>query len=114
MSGLRRSNSGIMSETTSPSRPRPQKITCSRGSRARAVQDVNAKCKMQNAKTAVQFCILHFAFCISLTQPASGKSGTLQSLHDMRVLPHRPPHQSAPVILDHGHDRTFVDAEVVD
>src|SRR6266511_3230327 len=114
MEGLRRSKSGMSAATRSPSAPRAQNWSCSRTSR-RSAQDTNAKCKMQNAKShRPTFCILHFAFCISVLQPPAREPRPLQPPYHVRIPPHHAPHQPAPVVLDHRHDRSFVDAEVVD
>src|SRR5258706_334098 len=47
-------------------------------------------------------------------QPSPRKPRPLQSRDDVRILPHRLPNQAAAIVLDHGQDRPFVDAEVID
>src|SRR5689334_17119897 len=66
---------------------------------------------MQKSGRVSAFCILPYAFS---PQPASAESGALQSAHNMRILSHRLPNESAAVILDHGDDRPFIDPEVID
>src|SRR6267378_3984505 len=61
------------------------------------------------------FNIKHSTFLVlSLLEPPSRKPGPTQPSHHMRILLHLFPNQSAPIILNHGDDRSLVDAEVVD
>src|SRR5438270_13185125 len=50
----------------------------------------------------------------SVLEPPSGKPRPTQSAHNVRVLLHLFPHQPASIILNHGDDRSLIDAEVVD
>ena len=82
------------------------------------------ECRMLNAaalhalvhSTAfnIQHCTFTFELHFHFPSHPPAKSRALQSANDMRILAHRLPHQLAAVVLDHRHDRTFVDAEVVD
>src|SRR5437867_4770647 len=78
---------------------------------------------MQNAERRTKnvegtfFSILHSAFCVlhsSLIEPSSLKSCSTKATNDMRILLHGFPHQAAAVVLDHGDDRSLIDAQVVD
>src|SRR5258708_14790007 len=49
----------------------------------------------------------------SALQPAAREPRALEAAPDMRILPHRAPHEVAAMVLDHGDDRSLVDAEIV-
>src|SRR5439155_4593489 len=46
-------------------------------------------------------------------QPAAVESGALEPAPDHRVLTQRPPHQTAPIVLDHGDDRALIDPQLI-
>src|SRR3989442_2082986 len=50
----------------------------------------------------------------TLRQPAAAESRALESLNDVRIAAHHPPHQSGSIVLDHRENRSLIDAEIID
>src|SRR6516164_6580445 len=46
-------------------------------------------------------------------EPAAGEAGALEALPNVRVVAHYAPDEIAAVILDHGENRSLIDADVV-
>src|ERR1035437_9352907 len=106
MPGYRSWNAGRSSFTTSPSRPRPQRRPPpARAPPARRLPP-RAGPRERREKGRASGC--------RAREPSARKAGAHQTAHDRRVLSHRSPHESAPLILDHREDRALVEPEGVD
>src|ERR1051325_3840443 len=90
MVGFCLSNSGMRAATCSPSEPNDQKVRTSRGTAARP-----------RAARA------------SLGQPSSRESSACQPAPHMFIALHDAPHELAAMVLNHRHDWSLIDAEVV-
>src|SRR4029450_13197559 len=62
--------------------------------------------------TARQIVIAVIALYKPRLKPTTAKSRPPQSSDDRRTAAHNVPEQSGPVVLDHQHDRSLIDAEV--
>src|SRR5688572_21066503 len=127
MPGLSRSNSGSNWATTSPSRPIAQNFkTVSPGAEgphpATSVRTMRTTSAFERgfrprnpvlggaSRGAIE---APLDSVTRLGEPAAREPGPLQAAPEIDVLAHHAPDQRAPVVFDHGEDRSLVDPEVV-
>src|SRR6266705_553300 len=115
MPGFSRSNAGISSATTSPSRPSPQKSSTTPPAAGRQP----ARAAMKTAATR------HFSLGTSSREftrdasqapahePPAREPRPAQPARDVRVGTQQLPHEPRAVVLGHREHRSFIDAEVI-
>src|SRR5687767_13096436 len=103
MPGFARSNAGISSDTTSPSRPIAQSLSV-----AASRPDAGVHAVSVMATTVADNLIL-----LLLIEPSTGETSALESTHDVRIRAHRSPDEIRPVVLYHRDDRPLVDSQVI-
>src|SRR5438105_2290164 len=109
MPGLVCSNSGSSLATTSPSRPIAQnrRTVSSDADGPQPAASAKATTIEKSLMNALGACLITW-----LGEPAAREAGPLQAAPEIGILAHDAPDQRAPVVFDHGEDRSLVDPEV--
>src|SRR5688500_9199483 len=108
MPGLACSHSGSSCATTSPSRPRAQKRSTVHVAAGEA-----QPCPIDSAAVRARVTAVRKRALATRPEPATREAGPLEAAAQIRVVAHHPPHQPAPVVLEHRDHDPLVDTEIV-
>src|SRR5262245_6008269 len=112
--GCVRSNSGRSAVTTSPSLPIAQnRRTTSPDDDMRQPATTVRKATRAASRSGLVNRGFSRASSLCCREPAARKTGLLETTSHIGVLAGDTPDHLAPVVLDHRHDRSLVDAEIV-